>query len=183
MYQNYDHSKLLRALSHFGYTVDDLNNYLKDISNNHFGLQISVPQLNNDGCDNKSQTSFPQLDDEGWPIIDSENINEVIDVDTGVEVTVPIITDTDTDTDADTDVDTDIDTDTDTDTDITIDASLNTDAVTDSDCESKLVRDLSSQDFQGYLNRMRSCGVELNSFVLDFCSSYSVLHLIMLFKF
>ena len=172
MYQNYDHSKLLRALSHFGYTVDDLNNYLKDISNNHFGLQISVPQLNNDGCDNKSQTSFPQLDDEGWPIIDSENINEVIDVDTGVEVTVPIITDTDTDTDADTDVDTDIDTD--TDTDITIDASLNTDAVTDSDCESKLVRDLSSQDFQGYLNRMRSCGVELNSFVLDFCLSYSV---------
>lgn len=166
MYQNYDYSKLLRALSHFGYTVDDLNNYLKDISNNHFGLQISVPQLNNDGCDNKSQTSFPQLDDEGWPIIDSENINEVIDVDTDSDINI--------NSDIDTDSEVSASTNTDSDTDITIDINVSTDAITDLDLESKLVVDLSPQHFQVYMNRLRSCGVELDSFILDLCSSYSV---------
>ena len=167
MYQKYDRNRLLEAVFYFGYTVDDLNNYLNDTSDNklHFA---------------------PQLDDDGWPLIDSEDINAVIDIDTGGEVSVPTNTDTDADADTNTDgvkqeqpadTDTDTDTDTDIDTDITIDVPVNTDALTDSDLELKLVLDLSPQDFQGYLNRMRACGVELNPFIIDFCLRYNVFEL------
>ena len=153
MYQYYDHNKLLEAVLHFGYTADDFNNYLNDTS------------------DNKLQTSAPQLDDDGWPVIDSEDINAVIDIDTGGEVSVSTNTDTDTNIDTDTDADADAD----TDSDIIIDINVSTDAITDSNLESKSVVDLSPQDFQVYMNRLRSCGVKLDSFILELCSSYSFL--------
>ena len=159
MYQKYDRNRLLEAVFYFGYTVDDLNNYLNDTSDNklHFA---------------------PQLDDDGWPLIDSEDINAVIDIDTGGEVSVPTNTDTDADADTNTDgVKQEQPADTDIDTDITIDVPVNTDALTDSDLELKLVLDLSPQDFQGYLNRMRACGVELNPFIIDFCLRYNVFEL------
>ena len=148
MYHYYDYNKLLEAVLYFGYTVDDLNNCLNDIS------------------DNKSQTSVPQLDDDGWPITDSEDINTVSDIDTDSDINI--------NSDIDTDSEVSASTNTDPDTDITIDINVSTDAITDSDLESKLVVDLSPQYFQVYMNRLRSCGVELDSFILELCSSYSV---------
>ena len=148
MYHYYDYNKLLEAVLYFGYTVDDLNNCLNDIS------------------DNKSQTSVPQLDDDGWPITDSEDINTVSDIDTDSDINI--------NSDIDTDSEVSASTNTDPDTDITIDINVSTDAITDSDLESKLVVDLSPQHFQVYMNRLRSCGVELDSFILELCSSYSV---------
>ena len=148
MYHYYDYNKLLEAVLYFGYTVDDLNNCLNDIS------------------DNKSQTSVPQLDDDGWPITDSEDINTVSDIETDSDINI--------NSDIDTDSEVSASTNTDSDTDITIDINVSTDAITDLDLESKLVVDLSPQHFQVYMNRLRSCGVELDSFILELCSSYSV---------